>query len=136
MGFRIVISGSFRKHYEPIRKLINEFQELGCQVLSPKESRIVNPGADFIFLETDQERDPRKVEERHLFAIAKADCLFICNPEGYMGQSATLEMGYALGQHKPVFVLEEMPDTVVNLFVRRATPKEVVDIIRNEIGFF
>ena len=52
-GLSIVISGSFRKHYDDIREAIRRFEGLGMQVLSPEHSEVVNPGNDFVLLETD-----------------------------------------------------------------------------------
>ena len=52
-GLSIVISGSFRKHYKEICVMIRNFESQGIQVLSPRHSVVINPGEDFVLLETD-----------------------------------------------------------------------------------
>jgi len=44
----------------------------------------------------------------HLNRIEKADTVFIVNPNGYIGPSTTLELGYAVALHK--FIIAMMPD--------------------------
>ena len=46
----IVVSGSFRKHFEGISKVIKEFEDLDIQVLSPQPSKIINPDHEFTIL--------------------------------------------------------------------------------------
>ncbi|MFF0493449.1 nucleoside 2-deoxyribosyltransferase [Nocardia sp. NPDC004068] len=44
----------------------------------------------------------------HLNRIAKADVVFIVNPDGYMGPSTTLELGYAVAMEK--YIVGMQPD--------------------------
>ena len=41
----------------------------------------------------------------HLNRIEKADIVFIVNPDGYMGPSTTLELGYAVARHKLILAM-------------------------------
>ena len=45
----------------------------------------------------------------HFNRIDKSDIVFIVNPNGYIGPSTTLEVGYAVAQHK--YIVAMMPDT-------------------------
>ncbi|MGH9931522.1 MAG: nucleoside 2-deoxyribosyltransferase [Pyrinomonadaceae bacterium] len=45
----------------------------------------------------------------HFNRIAKADIVFIVNPEGYVGASTTLELGYAVALGKLIFAMQ--PDS-------------------------
>jgi nucleoside 2-deoxyribosyltransferase len=45
----------------------------------------------------------------HFNRIDKSDIAFIINPDGYIGPSTTLELGYAVAQHK--YIVAMMPDT-------------------------
>ena len=99
---------------------------LGIKVLSPKPSKVINPNEEFVILETDDTADPKTLEQRHLDAIYNADALYIYNPDGYIGASATIELGWALALGKPTYVKEEAVDFTLKLFCGKvATPKEI-----------
>ena len=57
---RVVISGSFRRHFDGISEAVRTFESLGVSVLSPKESKVVNPGEEFAIL-LDINEPPEKV---------------------------------------------------------------------------
>jgi hypothetical protein len=113
---RCVISGSFRKYYENIYQTIDVFEKLGIKVLSPKKSKIINPGENFAILETDSSKDIKTLELNHLEAIRKADFLYVCNPSGYMGTSTLVEIGFAIGCKKNLYFLEQPQDPVIASF--------------------
>lgn len=112
----IVISGSFRKHFAGIQEQIREFEALGIDVLSPKLSNVVNPDEEFAILESDDTSDPQVLEQRHLDAIESADALYLFNPQGYIGASATMELGWALALGKPIYSAEPASDFTLKLF--------------------
>lgn len=115
----VVVSGSFRQHYEGICDVIHTFKQLGIEVLSPKPSTVVNPGEEFVFLETDKPRCPKTLEQQHLDAICKADALYLYNPDGYVGISSGMEVGWGLALMKPVYAKEECVDVAFRHFVQR-----------------
>ena len=43
----------------------------------------------------------------HFYKIKKADIVFVYNKGGYIGNSTTLEIGYAVACGKPIYALEE-----------------------------
>lgn len=122
----IVVSGSFRKHFEGISKVIKEFEDLDIQVLSPQPSKIINPDHEFTILETDDTNDPKTLEQRHLDAIERADALYIYNLDGYIGTLVTLELGWAIALGKPIYTKEQSEDFTLKLFLGKiATPNEI-----------
>jgi NTP pyrophosphatase (non-canonical NTP hydrolase) len=125
-GLSIVISGSFRKHYEAICKAIGEFEGIGIDVLSPRHSRVVNPGDAFALLEADETACVETLEREHLDSICQADALYLSNPEGYVGLSSAMELGWALALGKAVFAQEAPADASLRPFVGEpAAPGEV-----------
>ena len=114
---RVVISGSFQKHFSVIKNAIEKLNYLGIEVLSPKMSEIINPGEDFVILTTDVIKDPKELEEAHLENIRKADALYIVNPGGYIGLLAAMELGWARAFSKPVFAQETPQDVTLKQFV-------------------
>lgn len=129
----IVVSGSFRKHFKAITEKIREMEKLGIKVLSPKVSKVVNPEDEFVVLETDNTTDPKILEQYHLNAIYKADALYIYNPNGYIGASTTMELGWAMALGKPIYVKEVVEDFTLKLFCENVvTPQELKDELFNK----
>ena len=128
----VVISGSFRRYFDGISETVGTFESLGIDVLSPKASRVINPGEEFAVLETDDTSDPRTLEQRHLDAITAADALYLYNPEGYIGDSSKMELGWAIALGKPVFCKELVADSTLKFFCGTvATPEQVKTVLEN-----
>lgn len=123
----IVISGSFHRFYNEIKEIIFLFESLGgVKVLSPKISEIINPGEEFAILKSDLTQNPEILERNHLKAIEKADILYICNPEGYLGNSAIFELGFATALGKKIFCKEPIADVTLKIFSGKvATPEQI-----------
>jgi len=122
----IVISGSFRKHYKDICVMIRNFENQGIEVLSPRHSTVINPGEDFVLLETDETTCPEKLEREHLNAICQASALYLYNPDGYVGLSSAMEVGWALALGKPIYVNEVCEDATLRYFASKtAKPEEI-----------
>jgi NTP pyrophosphatase (non-canonical NTP hydrolase) len=123
--FSVVISGSFRCHFDGISETVRTFESLGVSVLSPKASKVVNPGEEFAILATDDTSDPKTLEQRHLDAITNADALYLYCPDGYIGDSSKMELGWAIALGKPVFCKKLVDDSTLKLFCGEvATPEE------------
>lgn len=121
----IVISGSFSRYFDGISETVKIFESLGVNVLSPKASRVINSGEEFAVLETDDTNDPQILEQRHLDAIIKADALYLYDPDGYIGDSSKMELGWAIALGKPVFCKELIADSTLKFFCGKvATPKQ------------
>jgi len=128
---KCIISGSFRKFYNEIVKLIDEFNSLGIEVLSPKKSKIINPEEEFVVLESDsKDKNIKQLEEEHLEAIKNSNFLYICNPKKYLGNSAIMEIGFAIANKKPIFTLESIDDITLSQFVKVASPKEAINYVK------
>lgn len=124
----IVVSGSFRRFFPEIKETILAFESLGITVLSPYASEVINPNDEFVILKTDETRDPKTLEQNHLDAIRKADALYLCNPEGYLGNSSVMELGWAMALGKTIFCKEPVADATLRLFAGEvATPEQIKD---------
>ena len=133
---KCAISGSFRKYYKEICQAHDIFEQNGIVVLSPQKSRIINPGEEFALLETDLKSLSRKqLEDRHLEAIANSDFVYLVNPNGYIGNSATFEIGYAHGCNKPIYSLDIIEDITLQEYVCKIfSPKEIIDFLKLPAG--
>lgn len=129
----IVISGSFRKHLPDIGKLRDEFMKLGFEVLSPQSSTAVNPDPEFVILTSDDTKDIKTLEQKHLDCITRADAILIYNPNGEIGMSATLELGWAHALGKRIFAKEVPTDITLRQFCIAPTqPSEINKQLSNK----
>jgi len=66
-------------------------------------------------------------------AIRKADVVFIYNKGGYMGNSTTLELGFAIALSKPIYALEKDADEPCrNILIDKVikTPKHLINQLK------
>ncbi|MFZ5828048.1 MAG: MazG nucleotide pyrophosphohydrolase domain-containing protein [Bacillota bacterium] len=128
---RIAILGSFRKHWAGIAATAATFRSLGCEVLSPA-GEPVNPNEEFVRLDTDGAATEREIVFGVLAAVDRADAVYFYNPDGYLGASAAVEMGYCLAVGKRFYTLAEPADEGHRAYATGpvATPEEVVADLR------
>ncbi len=103
----VTISGSFRKHLDHILKIRKQFIKSGVEVLSPKFTEPKNPGEEFVVFGGEEGMSPLSLERYHLDSIEKSDALIVCDPGGYVGASALIEIGYANSLGKRVIFTEK-----------------------------
>jgi NTP pyrophosphatase (non-canonical NTP hydrolase) len=115
---RAVLSGTFRKDLPGLRQAFEELRDLGCEILSPKRVDVAREEDGFIYMVGEETSTPRVIESRHLKAIEQADFLWLHVPEGYVGLSASLEIGFANASAVPVFAKELPADPVIADFVQ------------------
>ena len=126
----VVLCGS--KRFKPqIRKFASGLRELGVVVLEPH----LNTDADI------WDALPDEFEEYALLGIAYdhfqkirvADVVFFYNKDGYMGNSCTLELGFATACSKMIYALEPDGEEVVRGGLIRGlakTPGELVEYLK------
>lgn len=139
------VSGSYSKAWPEISNTIKEFQELGIKVLEPKGTWILTPTTHILEL-SDKQRfrplsnethlTPEEVEDNFLQAIARSTFLYLDNHFGYLGETAALEVGFALGKRKPVFIRQEVSSLIETHpemmdYVRVALPSEVKSLLNS-----
>ena len=153
---KVAISGSFRKFCAELASDIDEFRSLGAEVLSPRSAEVVETCHDFIFLRGDFNSRPalsqteeinrviKSVENKHLRAIVKSDFLWLVAPHGYLGNSTSLEIGFAISCGKPIYSRTSYFERVVSAFIEIPSFSEsheieeasaLTDRLRNYRGF-
>src|ERR1017187_7610830 len=90
----VTISGSYRKHLNRILAAKRRFEELGAIVLRPHTEEVVSSEGALVRLQGDP-LNVRAVQLLQLEAIAASELVYVVNPGGYVGASATLEVGDA-----------------------------------------
>lgn len=111
---RVTISGSFRKHLEYILKIRHRLIEMGIEVLSPRFIAPQNPGDEFVIFSGEEGMSPLELERHHLHAIEQSDALVVCDPAGYVGASALIEIGYAQALGKRIIFMERPEEFMLN----------------------
>ncbi|HEX3568844.1 MAG TPA: hypothetical protein VHT70_04185 [Candidatus Saccharimonadales bacterium] len=117
---QVVLSGSFRKHLDYILDVKEKLAETGATVLSPRFEKPKNPGEEFVTFDGEEGKSPLELERYHLEMISGADALVVCSPNGYVGASALIEIGYAQALGKRV-IFTEKPEE----FMLATLPAEV-----------
>lgn len=115
---RATVSGSFQRAMSTVQSTVYALTDIGVEVLSPADPRVVDELGAFLFVASDRLRDVRLVQERHLQAIRASDFLWLVAPDGYIGLSGSMEIGYAHACGTPVFSMERPRDLTLRQFVR------------------
>jgi len=69
---------------------------------------------------------------RCLEKIDQADVVYVVNPDGYIGKSVSVDIGYAYARNKPVYVMHQMDDPpIMNLVNGVLSFKELVNILKH-----
>src|SRR3989344_1422358 len=111
--FRCVLHGSFRKHFDEIKKAHSIFTKAGIEVLAPAFSEIKYFEDGFAVLARDKEKDQRMIELIYLHNLKRLGengFSYFVNPEGYIGKSAAYELGIAHISNVPCFFKEKLED--------------------------
>lgn len=110
----VTLSGSFRKHLDYILKVKKVLESKGVKVLSPRFTEPKNPGEEFVVFGGEENSSPLELERYHLNSIEKSDALIVCNPGGYVGASAMIEIGHAQQSGKRIIFLEQPEEFLLN----------------------
>lgn len=111
--FRCILHGSFSKHFTDIQKVHQLFADAGIQVLAPKTGELVTNQQGFGLFEDEINQDPRSVELLYLHNLKKLGeygFSYFINPDGYIGKSASYELGIAQLTNTRTFFTNELCD--------------------------
>lgn len=125
--YNITLSGNFRKHFKEIEEIKNIFIKEKNTILSTSFLNAKNPNEEFILFEGEKSEDPKDLENLHLHSISKSDFLYLVNPKGYIGNSSTMEIGYAISRGIPIYSKEKPEEFTLDLYIEKyGNPKEVL----------
>jgi hypothetical protein len=131
---QVTVSGSFRQAMGAVQAVVEEFANRDALVLSPADPRVVDAFGDFVFVASDRVRHIRTVQGRHFAAIAASDFLWLVAPDGYVGVSAAMEIGYAVSRDIPVFSSEVPSDLTVRQWVDVVpNPAKAIEIATSKL---
>lgn len=99
------VSGSFRRHLSEVQAAIEDLKRSGVEILSPRDADIVGAKEGFTRLASDS-----------FACIRRSHFLWVVCPDGHLGLSTTMEIGYALAAGVPVFARQLVIDEFEGLF--------------------
>ena len=100
-GVSTVLCGTFHRRPAELRATFDRLKA-SYAVLSPVSLDWVDPGAAFVRLPQEVSESAGEVEMRHLAGIRNADFVWLFCPDGYVGSSAAMEIGFAHAAGIPI----------------------------------
>jgi NTP pyrophosphatase (non-canonical NTP hydrolase) len=124
----VTLCGSFRKDAKGLTDAFQQLKDLRCRVLSPTSTGIELEKDGFVYMRGETADAPEAIEQRHLRAIQKSEFVWLHAPDGYVGLSAALEVGFACASGIPVFASQPIRDRTVAEFVKVVrSPAEAIE---------
>jgi hypothetical protein len=114
---RATVSGSFHRYMPQVKEAVDQLIDAGVQVLSPADPRVVDYAGEFLFVASDDVRSIKLVQQRHMECIESSHFLWLVCPDGYVGTSAVLEMGWACHARIPICTLHAPYDVTLKELV-------------------
>jgi NTP pyrophosphatase (non-canonical NTP hydrolase) len=131
---KAVICGSFRRDPAALRNEFLELEEAGCTVLSPHDLDFVAEADGFVYGRNDIGRSTAEVEQLHLRSMQEADFVWLHCPDGYVGTSATMELGFAQALGLRVFSAELPADVALaDLVLQCDSPRVAVASLKRDL---
>jgi NTP pyrophosphatase (non-canonical NTP hydrolase) len=130
-----VICGSFKRDRTALRRDFIALQAAGCSVLSPVDLDFVGEIDGFVLGRADQGKSTAAIEKAHLRAMEEADLIWLHCPEGYVGMSAAMELGFARAIGLRVFAAVPPSDrTLSDLVLACPSPTAAVERVHEELA--
>ena len=134
-AMRAVICGSFKRDPAGLERDYTSLLAAGCTILSPTDLDFVANVQGFVYGSGDLGKSTRDIERRHLSAMLDADLIWLHCPDGYVGSSAAMELGYAQALGLRVFASEAPVDVTLCDFVQVVpSPGTATTTVRTELG--
>lgn len=105
----VVLCGSGRFKAE-LHTFAEELRAMGVMVYEPYLYRVAGTDEWEKITETQRQFIALGLTHDHFHKIRQADTVFIFNKDGYMGNSTTMELGYAMALAKPIYALASDKD--------------------------
>lgn len=116
-GTSVVLCGTYGKDPEGLRRTFERLKDTGFSVLSPSNPFIETEDHGFVYMRRESMQTPHKIENKHLDAIQQADFVWFFAPDGYVGPTGALEVGFARAAGVPVYTDTNLNDLTIKNFV-------------------
>jgi nucleoside 2-deoxyribosyltransferase len=106
-----IVIGCSMKYRSLVRDAVAKLKELGLDPLFPN---LDYSGQDADKAGTPEEK--KRLALEHYRAIDEADIAYFIVPDGYMGTSCKLELGYAIASKKRIYFSEPTNDPALDCY--------------------
>ncbi|MBP9686289.1 MAG: hypothetical protein KBD66_00635 [Candidatus Doudnabacteria bacterium] len=96
-----------------VKEVVRELSELGLEPVFPNLD-YSRENSD----KADSAEEKKRLAMEHYKAIDGADVVYLLTPDGYMGTSCKLELGYAIAKRKFIYFSETTNDIALDCYVR------------------
>jgi hypothetical protein len=77
----------------------------------------------------------KKIDSRGILGCLKkiddADIVYVVNPQGYIGKSVSVDIGYAYAKNKSIYIMHPVEDPpIMDLIDDILSPEALVDFLR------
>ena len=110
---KVVICGTYHRDPAGLRRIFRELEATGCRILSPIAINFQNIHDEVVVTSNEMDLSIDELEKFHIRAIREADFIWLHNPEGHIGISASYELGYANAAGIPVFCFNSPNDEML-----------------------
>lgn len=129
-----VVCGTFHRDLDGLKRDYDELLAIGTLVLSPVDLDFTGEREGFVYAAHEAHRSPEEIETDHLAAIASADFIWLHAPEGYVGLSASMELGVAHALGRPIFGRGRPQDVTLREFVEAVdSPEQAVKLVQESL---
>ena len=108
--------GSFRKDKKQLEATFSDLSKV-VDLICPKSIDFVDRTVDFVKGPHEVNDSANVIEERVLEAIRKSDFVWLFAPSGYVGVSASFEMGFAHSLGIPIYTDTSLQDEMLQSMI-------------------
>ncbi|PCI29214.1 hypothetical protein COB55_02615 [Candidatus Wolfebacteria bacterium] len=108
-----IVIGCSMKYRDLVRTTVSKMGDLGLEPSFPNidYSTYNNDDANTIV-------EKKRLALEHYKAIDEADAVYLITPNGYMGTSCKLELGYSIAKKKPIYFSEPTNDIGLDCYAK------------------
>ena len=100
-----------------MREVMAECRILGIQVLIPKYAERKYSENGFVHLKGER-GTPKQLQEKNFAAITRSSFVLVVDPDGYVGSSTAMEIGFSIAKGIPVFCTDKPKDYIFRFYTR------------------
>ena len=116
------------KFRDTIKEVMSRMQEMGLDPLMPNLYNS-NENKD----KSSNVEGKYDLAEDHFKAIQEADALYVITPNGYMGSSCKIELGYALALNKRIYFSEPTNEVDLDCFADKFISVDKLHLISSDV---
>lgn len=123
-----ILIGSSMKFRDVVKSTMTLMNELGFHPLCPNVNQI-SENRDV----ASTPEDKKRMALEHYQAIEECDAVYFIVPEGYIGTSLKIELGYALALKKPIYFSERTNDIAIDSFATGIIPLNKLERFKTQV---